>query len=386
MTDQLSKRIDDVQGAIAKERDQLREEFDEVRVDVAGIRDEVRAIADALHSLETTLKGGRSNPQQQDSDDAKSDGPAAKASMRPKKKLEPINYIPEDKPAEYRVWLERASEYQDYYGLSDAEAVKDLLWASNSIVKFRIKAERKSNPRITFKELCEALLRRSLPQDMEIVQYRKLQKVAQEDGESGESYVRRFELAMAEYLWYSPQHCPEDLYKAFVAKMNLKYTDRMREATSSIGLLGQIADANERLWHAFSLMKSISLTQTGERSFAELSRTRQGHKTRVPVNEVRATPTRPEQATATNTQPQQSQRQKSQQQQEGSRDWRCRPCRTDEHEWTTCEAGLASAFCHRCKKRGHPTFMHRAMTEGTSGADGSPRAGTGSTGTAANQQ
>lgn len=142
---------------------------------------------------------------------------------------------------------------------------------SNVIVKFRVKAERTSNPRLSFKTLCEALLKRSMPHDIEILQYRKLHQVDQMEGENGESYVRRFELSIAEYLWYAPEHSATDLYKAFIAKMNAKYTDRMREATSSVGLLGRIADPGERLKQSFCLVRSTSITQTGEPSFAQLN-------------------------------------------------------------------------------------------------------------------
>lgn len=373
MTEELSNRIEEVQAAMDAGRAELSGEVEEVRNEVLSIREQMGAITAALDSLKDAIKDLHRNggSPQRHMEDVKEEEPIVKASSRPKKRLEPINYTPEDKPAEYRVWLERASEYQDYYGLSDDEAVKDLLWASNAIVKFRIKAERRSNPRMTFKELCGALLKRSMPHDMEIVQYRKLHKVEQLEGESGESYVRRFELSMAEYLWYAPDHSPADLYKTFIAKMNTKYTDRMREATSSIGLLGRIVDPGERLKQAFSLMRSISITQTGERSFGDLHRALENRKkrvsvntvvaeqARVSVNEVRATSTK---ASVPNQQLQSTEKQ----------DWRCRPCKTDEHEWTGCEAGLANAYCYRCKKRGHPTFMHRASTEGSGGADGPP--------------
>jgi rhodanese-related sulfurtransferase len=350
------------------QHEHLRDEIKNVQSDLGSLHFKLAQLADSVKILvasaasQPDLSSPASNQKPGISSNQRS---ADHPTSRPKKRLESTTYTPEDRPAEYRVWLERAMEYQEYYALSDADATKDLLWASNALVKFRIKDEQQANPQMTFKQLCGALLKRSMPHDMEIVQYRKLQSVTQLERESGDSYVRRFELAMAEYLFYAPSSEATEFYKMFISRMNPKYTDRMREATSSIGLLSQISNSNEKLKQAFSLMRSISLTQIGEKTFADLQKASpMPARSRIPVNQLDAQPTNAKPTNA-GSRPHQS----------GiSLGWSCRACQTNDHSWKTCDKALGAAYCYKCKKVGHPTFKHQEATKGSApdGVDDAP--------------
>ena len=272
---------------------------------------------------------------------------ATKVPGLPKKQLESWTGHPNDKPAEFERFMEKAVRFQQYYKLTDEAAVKELQWVANPVLHLRIDCCRSSYPHESFAALCKRLTTLALPPaSVANDRFRELRRLQQLVGESGESFARRFEVVAAEYgraAQLSPTELATESYRQFCASLNETYLVEMRDSFSSTGSLGVITDPFFRWQAALRDIRAIACRphhKTNERTFDELraSTTRRSTSSathqQVPVNLLTGrTP-----------------------------DWRCRTCETNEHDWKTCDKALAKSYCRKCRQKCHPTFLHDQVT------------------------
>ena len=272
---------------------------------------------------------------------------------RPKRHLKdwPPEDHPDKKPKEFQKWLQDVLSYGAFHKLSDAELLEDMRYAADYLVEHRISVMVAAFPGISMTNLCERLWKQSQPEDVADDRYRDFTLLTHLTGESGLSFVHRFENAVMALARQGENLPPELQLREFRVRLNTAYRSRMREAFAPTGSLSRISDPTEKLLQAFAQVRQISKDRPRDKSFGELSRTT-------------TPPTRPLQVNAVANQP------RGQSHQENgeppSTPGVCRTCEADgkpcHHDWKTCEFALRKSFCFKCKQRGHPTNLHSKFT------------------------
>lgn len=281
---------------------------------------------------------------------------------RPKRYLKEWSHEdhPDEKPVEFQKWTQNVLKHGAYYHMSEEELLEEMRYHASALVEHRIDTILHAWPNISVPDLCSRLVTRSLPEDVNDDLYRDYIETAQQEDESGTSFVRRFENAVAALARQGEHVDPSRQFRDFRVKLNKTYRARMREQFSPHGSLSRIADPTERLLAAISQVRVVSKDQPRDKSYHEVSSQRsdtaytpqvnavstQSRNHFVPEAQVGGQPEVPSQISPPPTKVELC----------------CRTCKSAnnpcDHDWKKCCAALSRCFCRRCGTTGHPTHLH----------------------------
>jgi hypothetical protein len=241
----------------------------------------------------------------------------------PSRLLEKLGFFPEDEPVRFQEWVDRILQFRTHYGLSDVEAISELEWYGGTKLEERLRLIRSAEPQTNFEHLCELLVKAAMPASAAQSARRTFHSCRQLDGESGSTFVRRFEDAVRSYRRFATPS-DEDLYQCLLSQLNTMYVAEMRTDTAERGHLTQIEHPAARILAAYACVRQIDDAKgSSDKSYEELT-----SKTTKRVHTVTA-----------------------------SGPLECRTCQRDglpsNHDYRTCEIAKLNAYCHTCRMKGH---------------------------------
>jgi hypothetical protein len=131
-------------------------------------------------------------------------------SALPRRKLDFLDFHPNENPVKFREWIRAAVIYQRHYRLHDEIAIAELEWYGRRIIGHRIETIRQAQPDASFQAICDQLVASASPAGLVRTRYRNLHRCQQLDNEAGNSFVTRFEEAVMQYQ----EHATTELVKS----------------------------------------------------------------------------------------------------------------------------------------------------------------------------
>ena len=290
----------------------------------------------------------------------------AKPPTPPKKKMTRWEGNPNDRPEDFKAYMDKMLDYARHYALSKEDAVSELKnHADDEILRDRLECCVEGFPGEFFEQICKRLT--EIAQPAAVTQqhrFREIRNLCQAEGESGESFARRFESTSAAYRRAmrqdgsasSSESVSAELVRQLRAALNTSYLYAMREMLAPGGSLSRIDKSFVALQETLREVRTISSQRRSqgivEKSLEELSPAPQtsSRPVRVPIQLLTSNGTS---ATTNHTSSGNSE----------STRWRCRTCQSNDHDWKTCDRALARSFCRVCRKKCHPTFLHNRVTK-----------------------
>jgi hypothetical protein len=244
-----------------------------------------------------------------------------------KRQLKNLDFYPEDEPSRFRQWINRIIQFQQHYRLTDADAVAELQWYGGDILEERLRLIIATHPNATLAAICKDLIQSTLPAGSAQMARRAFNGCRQMDRESGSSFIRRFQSAMAEYRRFaSPSE--QDLYEDFLSQLNQKYFGELRTGTAESGYLQRIPQPAARLLPAFAAVRQIEASKgKNDRTFDELLKD--------PANKLHINHINSNSAS-------------------GTLEIVCRTCqraaKPSNHDYKQCDLATQNAYCRKCRQ------------------------------------
>jgi hypothetical protein len=255
-------------------------------------------------------------------------GMANSRSAKPQRRLEILTFHPEEHPSRFREWVSRITQFQQYYQLSNAEAIAELQWYGGEKLESRLSLILAALPSATLPEICNELVRSIMPAGAAQMARRSFNCCRQLEHESGSSFIRRFQAALTEYRRFdNPRE--QRLYDDFLSQLNSTYFGELRTDTAETGPLERIINPASRLLAAFAAVRQIEETKCkGGKTYDELrAKTKPVGSPIANVN-ISATP-----------------------------ELVCRTCEREQRDYThnykECPFAKQHAFCKVCRVSGH---------------------------------